>query len=199
MATSRAKNKNNMLYKDTRSGFTIIEVVLVLAIAGLIFLMVFIALPQLQRAQRDTQRRNDIIKLQSAIENYKGNNNGRLPDGSCLVGSGIDKTDNPKLGDVLKSSSTNRNNACRLIREYMGDNNDDSINLFVDPDGDPYGIKITNFDNMGTMPDTMDYVMHMVTGAECDGELPVKSNNSRDFVIVYRLEGSGVYCHGNNG
>ena len=38
-------------------GFTIIEVVLVLAIAGLIFLMVFVALPALQRSQRDTQRK----------------------------------------------------------------------------------------------------------------------------------------------
>ena len=42
---------------NERGGFTIIEVVLVLAIAGLIFLMVFIALPTLQRSQRDTQRR----------------------------------------------------------------------------------------------------------------------------------------------
>ncbi|MBP6925380.1 prepilin-type N-terminal cleavage/methylation domain-containing protein [Candidatus Saccharibacteria bacterium] len=32
---------------QTKKGFTIIEVVLVLAIAGLIFLMVFIALPAL--------------------------------------------------------------------------------------------------------------------------------------------------------
>ncbi len=51
MATKRtasAKNKNSMIgSKDTMSGFTIIEVVLVLAIAGLIFMMVFIALPQL--------------------------------------------------------------------------------------------------------------------------------------------------------
>ena len=38
-----------------QQGFTIIEVVLVLAIAGLIFLMVFIALPTLQRNQRDTR------------------------------------------------------------------------------------------------------------------------------------------------
>ena len=43
--------------------FTIIEVVLVLAIAGLIFLMVFIALPALQRNQRDTQRKNDMSRL----------------------------------------------------------------------------------------------------------------------------------------
>ena len=41
-------------------GFTIIEVVLVLAIAALIFLMIFIALPALQRSQRDTARKNDV-------------------------------------------------------------------------------------------------------------------------------------------
>ena len=42
-----------MTKKDNKKGFTIIEVVLVLAIAGLIFAMVFIALPALQRSQRD--------------------------------------------------------------------------------------------------------------------------------------------------
>ena len=42
-------------YSENKKGFTIIEVVLVLAIAGLIFLMVFLALPALQRSQRDSQ------------------------------------------------------------------------------------------------------------------------------------------------
>lgn len=65
--------------KDTQKGFTIIEVVLVLAIAGLIFLMVFIALPALQRNQRDTQRRNDLSRVQSAIQNYQTNNRNTLP------------------------------------------------------------------------------------------------------------------------
>ena len=59
-------------------GVTIIEVVLVLAIAGLIFLMVFIAWPALQRSQRDTQRRNDYSMLSTAISNYMANNNGKL-------------------------------------------------------------------------------------------------------------------------
>ena len=44
--------------EKTKSGFTVIEVALVLAIAGMIFLMVFIALPALQRSQRDTSRRD---------------------------------------------------------------------------------------------------------------------------------------------
>lgn len=60
-------------------GFTIIEVVLVLAIAGLIFLMVFIALPALQRNQRDTQRRNDLSRVQTAIQSYQTNARGALP------------------------------------------------------------------------------------------------------------------------
>lgn len=60
-------------------GFTIIEVVLVLAIAGLIFLMVFLALPALQRGQRDTQRKDDMARLQTAVLNYTSNNKGNLP------------------------------------------------------------------------------------------------------------------------
>jgi len=60
-------------------GFTIIEVVLVLAIAGLIFLMVFLALPALQRSQRDTQRKNDAARFMSQVINYQSNNAGTLP------------------------------------------------------------------------------------------------------------------------
>jgi len=64
---------------QTQKGFTIIEVVLVLAIAGLIFLMVFIALPALQRNQRDTQRKGDMGRLSSAIISYTNSNRGKIP------------------------------------------------------------------------------------------------------------------------
>lgn len=65
--------------KTQAKGFSIIEVVLVLAIAGLIFLMVFIALPALQRGQRDTARKNDATAISSALGTYRSNNNGKLP------------------------------------------------------------------------------------------------------------------------
>lgn len=48
-------------------GFTIIEVVLVLAIAALIFLMVFIALPALQSSQRDTARKEDVSTVATPV------------------------------------------------------------------------------------------------------------------------------------
>lgn len=70
----------NKVQKQQDEGFTIIEVVLVLAIGALIMLMVFIALPALQRNQRDNARKNDISRLQSAVNNYKSSARGQLPD-----------------------------------------------------------------------------------------------------------------------
>ncbi len=61
------------------SGFTIIEVALVLAIAGLIFLVVFLALPALQKSQRDTARRQDVAKVIAALEQYRTDNQGAWP------------------------------------------------------------------------------------------------------------------------
>jgi len=67
------------LLKTNDKGFTIIEVVLVLAIAGLIFLVVFLALPALQRSQRDTQRRSDVSRAMSQIAAYQSNSQGQVP------------------------------------------------------------------------------------------------------------------------
>lgn len=50
-----------------------------LAIAGLIFLMVFIALPALQRSQRNQEYKNNVSLIVGAIQNYKSNNRGDLP------------------------------------------------------------------------------------------------------------------------
>ncbi|MFZ2560160.1 MAG: type II secretion system protein, partial [Candidatus Nanoperiomorbaceae bacterium] len=60
------------------NGFTIIEVALVLAISGLIFLVVFIAWPALQNSQADTARRQDVGRVVSAIESYKVDNQGTI-------------------------------------------------------------------------------------------------------------------------
>ena len=63
--------------KDAK-GFTIIEVALVLAIAGLIFLVVFLALPALQRSQRDNARRQDASRIATALQNCMANSMGDL-------------------------------------------------------------------------------------------------------------------------
>ena len=91
-----------------QKGFTIIEVVLVLAIAGLIFLMVFIALPALQRNQRDTARKNDVSTIASAVTSYSSNNRGAFPTASQLDSYLNDLSDNTEKGNVTVSSVTTR-------------------------------------------------------------------------------------------
>jgi len=75
-------------YKTEKSdqGFTIIEVMIVLAIAGLILLIVFLAVPALQRSARNTQRKNDAAAVDAAISNYISDNNGAVPDTLTYAG-----------------------------------------------------------------------------------------------------------------
>lgn len=82
-------------------GFTIIEVVLVLAIAALIFLMVFIALPALQRNQRDQDRKVYVGKVVSAISTYQSTNRGESPENGAALADYVDGVvdeGNAKLG-----------------------------------------------------------------------------------------------------
>lgn len=75
------------LLKKKESGFTIIEVMIVLAIAGLILVVVLIAVPQLQRNQRNSARQAILGRISTEIGNYIANNNGRVPTDATTLGS----------------------------------------------------------------------------------------------------------------
>jgi prepilin-type N-terminal cleavage/methylation domain-containing protein len=62
-----------------KKGFTIIEVMIVLAIAGLIILIVLLAVPQLQRNSRNTGRKSDITRIAAGVNEFASNNNGAMP------------------------------------------------------------------------------------------------------------------------
>ncbi len=105
--------------KQKKKGFTLIELVLVLAIAGLIMAMVLIALPALQRAQRNTQRKNDLSLMVAQMEKWRANN------------SGVSVSDN-------YSAWTDRapNNFCAFYNKYIPED-------MVDPTtGEPYKIAL---------------------------------------------------------
>ncbi len=91
-------------------GFTIIEVVLVLAIAALIFLMIFIALPALQRSQRDTARKNDVSIVSAAVNSYASANRGNLPTTAT--------DDVRRLRAYITNLSGNSDVAHVLVRAY---------------------------------------------------------------------------------
>jgi len=70
-------------------GFTIIEVMIVLAIAAVILLAVFLAVPALQRSSRNQQRKTDAANLLAGINEYASNQNGTLPAVLCLSGNTV--------------------------------------------------------------------------------------------------------------
>ena len=98
-----------MKIKQTnQKGFTIIEVLIVLAIAGLIMLVVFLAVPALQRNQRNGGRRTDASRLSAAANDFVTNSNGNLPtaigDGAKIIAgagtlSNLKKADGTALAD----------------------------------------------------------------------------------------------------
>jgi len=69
----------------SEGGFTIIEVLIVLAIAGLILLIVFLAVPALQRNSRNTQRKEDVSRMLSAAIEAANNNNWNTAGWGVLV------------------------------------------------------------------------------------------------------------------
>ena len=170
---------------NSKKGFTIIEVVLVLAIAGLIFLMVFVALPALQRSQRDTARRNDMSRVDTSLIQYQTNNqdtgNGDLPASSSTW-----------PGSSVFPSGSACNTACKFIQRYMNSGTDSANNTFKDPDGNYYSMNIGN-GAWDSAPANMDHIIYIRTGAKCQGEKAVASD-PRHFAVLYRLEGAGMYC-----
>lgn len=60
--------------KSRSEGFTIIEVMIVLAIAALILLIVLLAVPALQRNSRNTAIKSDASAITAAVGEYISNN-----------------------------------------------------------------------------------------------------------------------------
>ena len=156
-----------------KPAFTIIEVVLVLAIAGLIFLMVFIALPALQRNQRDTQRKNDMSRLKTTIDSYKSNNRGNLPWGTDRYG-------------VWSQSD---NFGINYLKADQGE--------FGDPSSGRYAFGVNYYSIAGgSIYSTFEAQQSHISisiGFICDGDT-ITSAGSNNYAIRYRLEGGGVCC-----
>jgi competence protein ComGC len=61
------------------AGFTVVEMFIVLAIAGMILLMIFLAIPTLERNSRNNQRRQDVQTILAAVSHWELNHSGDVP------------------------------------------------------------------------------------------------------------------------
>lgn len=112
------------LKKLHQEGFTIIEVMIVLVIAAIILLIVFLAVPALQRNSRNTQRKNDVANLLAAVNEYASNNNGKLPD------SLNDFKNNTNLGFYDIDSEVKYASPPPITDDALSDGN---LNVWINP------------------------------------------------------------------
>ncbi len=150
-------------------GFTIIEVLIVLAIAGLILLVVFLAVPALQRNARNTQRTEDAGNILSSVSEFTGNNNGQVPAGKSGTGTAL----------VMGGAGTN------TIPVNLGyyDAGSVTVSTYV-----AAGSPTTNT----TTTDTI----QVLTGAICNTASigTATGGSTRATVILYTLETTSKQC-----
>ena len=173
---------------DSKKGFTIIEVVLVLAIAGLIFLMVFIALPAMQRNQRDTQRRNDYSMLSSAITSYSSSNQGKLYRLAGASSASASSSKDLDSKSFINEEGTDPNGKTYALKAYT----------WAKWNTDMYNNANTKTGNEFFSSKNEVYV---IIGADCNGlsgkgfSMPNSNSSSRAFAIFGYIEsGSNTYC-----
>lgn len=107
------------LQKENK-GFTIIEVLIVLAIAGLILLIVFLAVPALQRNSRNTQAKNEAASILGAVNERVNNNNGTLPvstdNTEILAASNVKNVTTLTIEDVATGSKPTDSTAILVLK-----------------------------------------------------------------------------------
>lgn len=159
-----------LFQKPKEQGFTIIEVMIVLAIAGLILLIVFLAVPALQRNAHNTSIKNDVSGILGGINEYSANNNGKLPTAVTAVTNG-----SFKLGP---------NTTCAAVDNCV------TVKVgYVTTVNAPTSTVSTAAPALGTV--------NIYTSATCggtNGNTPTAGGTSRQFVAYYALEGGNVQC-----
>lgn len=154
-------------YKD--GGFTIIEVLIVLAVAGLIMAIVLIAIPQLQRNQRNTARRDILGRIKTEIDAFAGNNNGNYPAANATNAAG-------NFGSIAGNQS--------FAGRYLN-----GVNI-----NDPSTGTTVTFNLTGTIPTTpAQGTVYYRTGQVCNGEV-MAGGSGRNYAVLIGLEGGAGFC-----
>lgn len=204
---------------DFSQGFSLIEVALVIAIAGLIFAMTFAILPNLMANERDSERVDDMHSLISEIKKYQQNNSrGNLPGQTAEEKHDLeeDKHVRVEAEDVIKDKNGELSPSFNTV-SWGGFYRDYILEKFEDPSGYPYDFEIMNcaltktattvklgaecnatgldeYLKSNIAMQNPDPTIWILLGASCDGSTPVKAASSRKIAVVYHRERADITC-----
>lgn len=84
-------NKTNKMRKN---GFTLLELLVVIGIIGILVSLITVSFSNAQKISRDSRRRQDLVSIQNAMEQYYAANDFEYPGCVSLVGE-CDKLTSP--------------------------------------------------------------------------------------------------------
>lgn len=185
-----ADNQKTHRSSDGR-GFTIIEVLIVLAIAGLILVLVFFAIGAVKRNQRNTQRKQFVGQVQTALSEYAVNHGQKFPGHPAefcdFIESSLQKA-NPGMADC--QPNLDQGSPCVLVN---GGLYSICYHIYASPNDyvGPFDqINIQSGHTCGSNP--ADSANYPIKDADKD------SNNLTKFTVWTPLEKAGVACAGNS-
>ena len=165
------------MFKRTKSsnsrGFTIVEVMFVLAIAGMIMLIVFLAVPALQRNARNTQRKSDASRVAAALTDFVSNSNGALPNLGADWATDCDTV----VKDAGKLGAVNATLGCDTV---------------VDGSAVHTG-KLAASAGALTAPTAVRDTFLLDEKGVCKSSGATSSGQSRQMALLYTVEGGGGY------
>ncbi len=166
-------------YKE--DGFTIIEVMIVLAVAGLIMAIVLVAIPQLQRNQRNTARREAAGRIKTEIDSFGGNNNGDVPS----VAADLNGVYSRYLGCGTAATAAAPGSACTVNVEDPSTGATFTMSI---PGTVPAAGATLTSPAIGTYG-----AIEFAPNRTCDGEL-LAAGSARNYAMWLRLEGGAIFC-----
>lgn len=185
------------LHKNS-SGFPIIEVVLVLAVGGLVFLAVFLALPGMQLAQRDNQRKSDVGVVVAAVRTYIVDHDNQLPPDSGVTEVGnLDVNGDGVIDDderqQIWQDGNPSNDLAPYIREVIGNGVTTHVSVYDTTRVSGLNVMVGSTDRDG--------LITVFLGAKCPTQFPrpnvmamILTQNKQNVAVFRYLEAGNNFC-----
>lgn len=99
-----------------QKGFTLIEIIIVLAIAALIILVVLQAVAGAQKSQRDNTRKQEGSRIVSYLTQWASNNGGKYPAATDTINTDLSSYDTNLLNKwTVTNANTTAPTSCPTI------------------------------------------------------------------------------------
>ena len=147
-----------------------------------------------QKAQRNTQREDDLARLITAVNDFQTNNNGKTPFNGLDMAQFVKRYIDIDCTGGASSVKSTYAGAATSFTECGAQ--------FTDPDGEAYNLvyegKVTSSKKVNLS--NMDHKFHVYSSASCGNDEGTvdTGRGEREIAVFYVLEGGEIACNDNH-